>query len=171
MNMNEISPKAKVRLNRIIIVSRCFRAAFFTFTLLAAVTTLWCSAGLVFVQRHDIGEVMRFSLAAGTNFACAVWAWFCYRLFNLYSSGDLFSSKIVQYIRRIGGLCFIAMLAQFLCKLFLPGYTEPLETPPGWGWTEWLGLVFYLFPSLLILFIAWIMDEGRKIQEEQELTV
>jgi hypothetical protein len=25
--------------------------------------------------------------------------------------------------------------------------------------------------GLLILLIAWIMDEGRKIQEEQELTV
>jgi hypothetical protein len=25
--------------------------------------------------------------------------------------------------------------------------------------------------DLLIIFVAWIMDEGRKIQEEQELTV
>lgn len=25
--------------------------------------------------------------------------------------------------------------------------------------------------SILILFIGWIMDEGRKIQDEQELTV
>jgi hypothetical protein len=25
--------------------------------------------------------------------------------------------------------------------------------------------------GLMIIFIAWIMDEGRKIQEEQELTV
>ncbi|MEI9863261.1 MAG: DUF2975 domain-containing protein [Limisphaerales bacterium] len=25
--------------------------------------------------------------------------------------------------------------------------------------------------GLLIILIAWIMDEGRKIQEEQELTV
>jgi hypothetical protein len=123
------------------------------------------------IQWHGIGEVMRFGLAAGTNFACAVGAWFCFRLFHLYSRGDLFSSTIVQYIRRIAGLCFIVMLAQFLCKSFLPGYPDPWETLPGWGWTEWLGLVFYLFPSFLILFIAWIMDEGRKIEEEQELTV
>lgn len=174
MNVNEIFPKANARLNRIQKVSRCFRAAFFISTLLLAITTLWCSAGLIFfsvIQWHGVGEVMRFSLAAGTNFVCAVGAWFCCRLFNLYSRGDLFSSKIVHYIRRIACLCFIVMLAQFLCKWFLPGYNEPLETLPGWEWTAWLGLIFYLFPSFLILFIAWIMDEGRKIQEEQELTV
>jgi hypothetical protein len=28
-----------------------------------------------------------------------------------------------------------------------------------------------VFAGLMIIFIAWIMDEGRKIQEEQELTV
>lgn len=28
-----------------------------------------------------------------------------------------------------------------------------------------------VFVGLLVIFIAWIMDEGRKIHEEQELTV
>jgi hypothetical protein len=28
-----------------------------------------------------------------------------------------------------------------------------------------------LFIGLLIIFVSWIMDEGRKLQEEQELTV
>jgi len=28
-----------------------------------------------------------------------------------------------------------------------------------------------IFIGLLIIFVSWIMDEGRKIQEEQELTV
>ena len=28
-----------------------------------------------------------------------------------------------------------------------------------------------IFGGLFIIFFAWIMDEGRKIQEEQELTV
>jgi hypothetical protein len=28
-----------------------------------------------------------------------------------------------------------------------------------------------VFVGLLIIFVAWIMDEGRKIQEEQALTV
>jgi len=32
-------------------------------------------------------------------------------------------------------------------------------------------LVHNLVTGFVILFIAWIMDEGRKIQEEQELTV
>jgi hypothetical protein len=29
----------------------------------------------------------------------------------------------------------------------------------------------YLLAGTIIILIAWIMDEGRKIQEEQELTV
>ena len=88
MNASEITPKVNSRMNRIQKVSRCFRAVFFIFTLLLTITTLWCSAGLVFVlffQWHGIGEVLRF--------------------------------------------------------------------------------------SLLIILVAWIMDEGRKIQEERELTV
>jgi len=88
MNASEITPKVNSRMNRIQKVSRCFRAVFFIFNLLLTITTLWCSAGLVFVlffQWHGIGEVLRF--------------------------------------------------------------------------------------SLLIILVAWIMDEGRKIQEEQELTV
>jgi hypothetical protein len=32
-------------------------------------------------------------------------------------------------------------------------------------------LVFNFVPGFVIIFAAWIMDEGRKIQEEQELTV
>ena len=28
-----------------------------------------------------------------------------------------------------------------------------------------------LLKGLFVIFVAWIMDEGRKIQEEQELTV
>ena len=88
MNASEITPKVNSRMNRIQKVSRCFRAVFFIFNLLLTITTLWCSAGLVFVlffQWHGIGEVLRF--------------------------------------------------------------------------------------SLLIILVAWIMDEGRKIQEERELTV
>jgi hypothetical protein len=34
-----------------------------------------------------------------------------------------------------------------------------------------LELFLSLLPGFVIIFIAWIMDEGRKIQEEQELTV
>jgi len=174
MNTNEVSQKGGRRLERIQKVSRCFRAVFFAFSLLLSVTTLLCLAGLVFisiVQWHGFGEVLRFCLAAGTNFACAVGTWFCYRLFNLYSRGDLFTAKTVQYIRRIAGMCFVLMLAQFLCQRFLPGYAVLRETLPGWEWTTWLELFIFLFPSFLILFIAWIMNEGRKIREEQELTV
>jgi hypothetical protein len=49
----------------------------------------------------------------------------------------------------------------FLDRLWETQHLQPLTGLP----------VFPLFGGFLIFLIAWIMDEGRKIQEEQELTV
>jgi len=171
MNTNQVSQKAGYRLERIQKVSRCFRAFFLTFTLLLIVTTLWSTIALIVTIVHLISteNVLHVCLATGTDLAFAVGAWFCYRLFNLYSHGDLFTSKIVQYIRRIAVMYFVVMLARFLSHSFMN--VVEVKTIPGYEWTRWLGLVFSLFPSFLILFIAWVMDEGRKIREEQALIV
>ena len=34
-----------------------------------------------------------------------------------------------------------------------------------------VSLILPILFALLVIFMAWVMDEGRKIQEEQELTV
>ena len=80
------------------------------------------------------------------------------QLLRSYNSGIFFTARNVSLLKRIGCL----MIGDWMVMKFL----------------DWIALrvVFAaelgeLALGLLIILIAWIMDEGRKIQEEQELTV
>ena len=78
------------------------------------------------------------------------------RLFRLYARGTLFSAKNVTCIRFLGWWLIIDWLIDYQMQGLLKDMA--LSSTP-------------VFIGFLIIFIAWIMDEGRKIQEEQELTV
>lgn len=78
------------------------------------------------------------------------------RLFWLYGRGILFSAKNVVCIRFFGWLLMINWFIDLEIQAEFRDYGLSTTT---------------LFVGLLIIFVAWIMDEGRKIQEEQELTV
>ena len=78
------------------------------------------------------------------------------RLFWLYGRGILFSAKNVTCIRFFGWWLMIDWFIEYQMRMELRDMG--LSTTP-------------LFVGLLVIFAAWIMDEGRKIQEEQELTV
>jgi len=80
------------------------------------------------------------------------------QLLRSYRSGIFFRARNVSLLQRIGCL----MIGDWIVMKIL----------------DWIALrvVFAaelgeLAVGLLIILIAWIMDEGRKIQEEQELTV
>jgi hypothetical protein len=78
------------------------------------------------------------------------------RLFWLYGKGILFSVKNVNCLRFLGYYCII----NWFVDLEMQGHLHDMDlsTAP-------------IFVGFFIIFFAWIMDEGRKIQEEQELTV
>ena len=78
------------------------------------------------------------------------------RLFRLYGRGILFSAKNVTCIRFLGWWLMIDWVIDYQMQGMLKDMN--LSSTP-------------LFVGFLIIFIAWIMDEGRKIQEEQALTV
>jgi len=78
------------------------------------------------------------------------------RLFWLYSKGILFTAKNVNCIRFLGYYFIIDWFVNYQMQSFLRDMD--LSTTP-------------IFVGFFIIFFAWIMDEGRKIQEEQELTV
>ncbi|HTB83246.1 MAG TPA: DUF2975 domain-containing protein [Candidatus Sulfotelmatobacter sp.] len=78
------------------------------------------------------------------------------RLFWLYSQGIIFSGRNITCIRVQGYCLIIINLIDLEMQQFIRASSVSL-TPILYG--------------LLIIFIAWIMDEGRKVQEEQELTV
>ncbi len=77
-------------------------------------------------------------------------------LFRLYGKGVLFTAKNVNCIRFLGYYLVIEWFIEYQMGGLLRDMN--LSTTP----------VFY---GLFVIFFAWIMDEGRKMQEEQELTV
>jgi len=78
------------------------------------------------------------------------------RLFLLYGKGILFSARNINYIRFLGYYLILDWVVDYQMQGALHGIA--LSTTQ-------------IYIGFLIIFIAWIMDEGRKIHEEQELTV
>ena len=76
-------------------------------------------------------------------------------LLHLYEKGIFFTAKNVNYIRFFGYYLIINWVVDYQ----LQGLLRMELTTTS------------LLTGLLVIFIAWIMDEGRKIQEEQALTV
>ncbi len=77
-------------------------------------------------------------------------------LFQLYEKGTLFSPRNVLYLRFVAYCVLISWAVDYQIQ----GQLRDMDlsmTP--------------VLVSFLIIFLAWIMDEGRKIREEQELTV
>jgi len=82
--------------------------------------------------------------------------WVMFSLFRLYQKGILFSARNVRHIKSLGYFLIVNWAVDYQLQSALKDMD--LSTTP-------------VFIGLLIIFIAWIMDEGRKIQEEQALTV
>jgi hypothetical protein len=78
------------------------------------------------------------------------------RLFRRFQKGLLFAAQNVTCLRFLGYWLMIDWFIDYQMQGYLKDMD--LSTTP-------------VFVGLLIIFIAWIMDEGRKIQEEQALTV
>jgi len=175
MNANEISPKANPRLNRIQKTSRYLKAC----VLLYIVVPL-CAMTLNFKSLHVTnGMVSVFGLpyASVTDIPAAMYV-FCaigmgiyllgvisfFRLLNLYGKGVIFSAANVLEIKRLGTcLACYGILAVTAGAIYTGGIS--LFTLVDFFASPWIvgGGAIHL--------VGWIMDEGRKIQEEQELTV
>ena len=87
---------------------------------------------------------------------CGFGYWVMFSLFGLYRRGILFSAKNIQHIRSLG----YYLIGDWGLDSQLQSTVRDVQlssTP--------------FFIGMLIIFVSWIMDEGRKIQEEQELTV
>ncbi len=99
--------------------------------------------------------------------------YFLAKLFRLFEEMEFFSQHSVGTLRRIG---FSLLAGQLTFPIYtaLLSLTLTLSNPPGqrviavsFGTAEfnWTAL------ALVIILISWIMDEGRKLQEEQAATV
>ena len=178
MNSNEISSRTNPRLQRIQKISAGFKYFFlvsaFLFVLLGVleiILNLQVSA-----LAHSNPARFQAALFMGVSTICwTLETWFAYRLFSFYARGDLFTADIVHALRQIGYISILIGCWNAFKMYYLFGF--PSDSHPAvFDIVSRLSvilvqLVFSVVPSFVTIFIAWIMDEGRKIREEQELTV
>ena len=91
---------------------------------------------------------------------------FFYRLFANLEKGIIFGAENVRCVRNIG---WWLVAVPFLSMSF--EVTKIIWAVPTDCTVDLSNLPNDLLKGFFVIFIAWIMDEGRKIQEEQELTV
>ena len=184
MHANENFPKANTRLNRIKIISRGLKVLFLLYFVCAGYFLPLVHKtpdGFWFVvygtyatfSNAPTGAKLIVVLAVGVFFAAVITG---YQLLNLYEKGIIFSARNVQLLGRIGYLALgYGLLTAWGPALISTWYawinsSVSLLNPVWWGMTAFLSSP-WIVGVLFVVVISRIMDEGRKIQEEQELTV
>lgn len=95
------------------------------------------------------------------------------RLFGLYARGSIFQAENVACFRRLGWAMLVMVALEIVSTPFMsvaltwhlgPGHRQGvLQLGSDHALT--------LFTGMVVLTIAWVMDEGRKLREEQDLFV
>jgi hypothetical protein len=172
-NVNEIIPKTNVRLNRIQKVSKCVRL-FLQYGIPLIIVAFLALAYLEATHKITLPKPSNSSEADSIQHVGVFQLWsilslivylFWYRtvlkLFGFFEKGILFTAETVRCIQILG----VIYCARFLVQLGLFFFAPSSQY-------HWLGAGSSdLFTGLLIIFIGWLIDEARKIREEQELTV
>jgi len=100
------------------------------------------------------------------------------RLFGLYAQGQIFTAENVREIRQIGISVFLFCLTwgwDIVARLILFATNQPM--PAAEAGQNTLGLqtpsdpFSVVLAGIIIIVISWIMDVGRELREEQDLTV
>lgn len=95
------------------------------------------------------------------------------KLFKLYEQGEIFSMQHVRYIRNIGYALLIGQLIEPFYQ-FIMGLVLTLNNPSHHRYAS-ITLdqtnIGILLTALLVILISWIMAEGYKLKEEQQLTI
>lgn len=99
--------------------------------------------------------------------------WWLFQLFGRFAQGEIFTESTVRYIRYLGW----TMIAGIIALPFEEALTTLILTihnPPG-DRVIAIGFESADFEELIvagiIILVSWIMDEGRKLREADELTV
>lgn len=95
------------------------------------------------------------------------------KLFKLYEDGEIFSINHVRYIRNIGYALLMGQLVEPFYQ-FAMGLVLTLHNPPQYRYAA-ITLdqtnIRILLTAFLVILISWIMAEGCKLREEQQLTI
>lgn len=100
------------------------------------------------------------------------------RLFGLYAEGQIFTAENVRQIRQIGISVFLFCLIwawEIVVRVILVATNHPLPAQEAGDKTLSLqlsnGLFNAVIAGIIIIVVSWIMDVGRELREEQDLTV
>ncbi|MDF1794921.1 MAG: DUF2975 domain-containing protein [Coxiellaceae bacterium] len=99
--------------------------------------------------------------------------YFLIRLFTLFERGVIFSELCVKNIRYIGYTLFVGQLISPMYQALL-SLTLTWNNPVGQrvASISFSGTnIGILLTAFLIILISWIMAEGYKIKQEQQLTI
>ncbi len=100
--------------------------------------------------------------------------YFLIKLFDLYEKGEIFSIQHVRYIRNIGYALLVGQLIIEPIYQFATGVILTIHNPPKHSFAsitlDQTNIGILLMAFLLIL-ISWIVVEGCKLREEQQLTI
>jgi hypothetical protein len=177
MNVTDISPKSKnVHLARIQKISGILKVGVLIYVIvpLCAVAfsfkTLPVTNRMVSIFNHpyagaaNIPAIMYvFSALGAAVYLLGVISF--YRLLCLYEKGVIFAAANILEMKKLAGyLVGYGLLAIAAGVVYAGGFVFP------WGLLEMVSSPWIVVGGAIYL-VAWIMDEGRKIQEEQELTV
>jgi len=83
------------------------------------------------------------------------------KLFGFFEKGILFTAETVRCIQTLGSIYIAGFLLALIFHFLLQDTERQLL---------WVG-ISDPFTGFFIIFIGWLIDEARKIREEQELTV
>jgi hypothetical protein len=94
-------------------------------------------------------------------------------LFSLYRQGQIFTAQVVKTIRHLGFAIIYAQFSDFifqaLCSMVLTWHNGigHRQITVGFSFTH----CELLFVAAIVIFSSWVMDEGRRLQAEQDLTI
>lgn len=118
-------------------------------------------------------RIMGFAVTMMPTGVAMLGAWHLMQLFRLYEQGDIFRTANVRRFKSLSRV-LMGWFAVGIVHRSLLSMVLTLHHPPGQRFITFdLGspdLTALLIGSVLAV-IAWVMDEGRKLQEEQDYTV
>jgi hypothetical protein len=119
------------------------------------------------------GRLMGFAVAMVPTGVAMFGAFFLMRLFQLYEHGHIFQASNVRCFKILSRV-LIWWFAVAIVTRTLLGVVLTIHHPPG----QRILSITLGSPDLTVLLIgcilaviAWVMEEGRTLQEEQELTI
>ncbi len=94
-------------------------------------------------------------------------------LFQLYGNGLIFTEENVNCLRSLGRTLLVWVACDIL-RYALLSIVLTLGSPPGKGLLV-VGInsgdLTGVFVGIVVLIISWVMDEARKLEEEQALII